>query len=455
LTHHYTGLSFLDATTSAGWARDERSLSNPVSVGQGLLAGVNAPTAGVVQQNFLTKTARRDQSFYVQEQVLTLDQRLALTAGVTGERSTADGSINKFYEYPRYSASYRIPQFVAPIDELKVRFAYGQSGNLPDYGNKYTPLSVQLEDGRNGVSFSPQVGNSNARPEAETEMETGFDLTMLHSRLEFSPTIYQKQLSDLLLYASVPPSLGYSTQFINGGKFTNQGIELSLKATPIQLKNGFTWTSTTTYYRNYSVVNSLPIPAGPIGNTFGFGQGYLQVGRSISQIVNPNVLNAQGQPEQVGDFQPAYKMSFSNEFAFKGFRLYGLVDWSRGGSTINLTNLYFDGGPQLWADSVASAKRFASYVAGGTPYVEDASYVKLREMSLSYDLPGFLFRWFDHGRITNAKLQLSGYNLLSWFKYPGLDPEVSVNGNQTVTRGQDITPYPPARSYFVGLNLGF
>jgi TonB-dependent starch-binding outer membrane protein SusC len=455
LTHHYTGLSWLDATTSVGYARDTRSTSNPVQVGQGLLAGVNSPTAGTVQTGFYNRTAQRDQSFYVQEQVLTLEQRLALTAGVTAERSTADGDIGKFYGYPRLSASYRIPQFVEPIDELKVRFAYGQSGNLPTYGNKFTPLAVQLIDGRNGVSYSPQVGNPNARPEAETEMETGFDATLFHSRAEFSATVYQKQLSDLLLFASVAPSLGYSTTFINGGKFTNQGIELTLKATPIQFKNGFTWTSTTTFYRNYSVVNSLPVPAGPIGNTFGFGEGYLQVGRSVSQIVNGNAIGPDGQPIQVGDFQPSYRMSFGNELSFKGFRFYALVDWSRGGSTINLTDLYYDSGPQLWADSVASAKRFSAFAAGGTPYVQDASFVKLREMSLSYDLPGFIFKWFDHGRIDNAKIQLSGYNLLSWFKYPGLDPEISVNGNQTVSRGQDITPYPPARSYFIGLNLGF
>jgi hypothetical protein len=352
------------------------------------------------------------------------------------------------------SASYRVPQFTPSVDELKLRFAYGQSGNLPTYGNKYTPLAGQLIDGQNGVSNSPQVGNPKARPEAETEMETGFDLTMLHSRAELSGTIYQKQLSDLLLYANVAPSLGYSTTFINGGKFTNQGLELTLRATPIQLKNGFTWVSTTTYYRNYSVVNSLPIPAGPIGNTYGFGEGYLQVGRSVSQLVNPNVVGADGQPQQVGDFQPSYRMSFGNELSFHGFRFYALVDWSRGGSTINLTALYFDTGPQLWGDSAFSARRFTKFVNGGVPYVEDASFVKLRQMTLSYDLPGVVFKWFDHGRIDHAKIQLSGYNLLGWFKYTGLDPEISVNGNQTVTRGQDITPYPPARSYFIGLNLG-
>jgi TonB-dependent starch-binding outer membrane protein SusC len=453
LTHHYNGLSWIDLTTSAGWTRDERYLSNPVTVGIGLPLGVNTPTAAVVQQNFFNRTARRDQSFYGQEQILTLEQRLAVTAGVTAERSTADANIGRFYAYPRASASYRIPS-LGPVDELKLRFAFGESGNLPDYGNKYTPLIPGIEDGANSISLNQQQGNPNAKPEQETEMETGFDATAFHSRAELSATVYQKQVKDLLLYANVAPSYGYNQTFLNGGEFTNQGIELSLKATPIQTKSGFQWVSTTTYYRNYSVVNNLPIPAGPIGNTFGFGNGYLQVGRSVSQIVNPNIVGPDGQPVQVGDFQPSYRMDFSQELTFKGLRFYVLVEWSRGGSTINLTNLYFDGGPQLWGDSAASNKRLTSYINGGTPYVQDASFVKVRQAVLSYNLPLVLFKWFDHGRIDHARIELTGYNLLSWFKYPGLDPEVSVNGNQTVTRGQDITPYPPARSYFVGLNLG-
>jgi TonB-linked SusC/RagA family outer membrane protein len=453
LTHHYNGWSFIDLTTSAGWTRDLRSLVNPVTVGQGLPIGVDVLTAAKVQTNFYNATAQRDQSFYGQEQALALDQRLALTAGVTAERSTSDANIGRFYAYPRASTSYRIPN-LGPVDELKLRFAYGQSGNLPLYGQKYSPYLAGLEDGQNAISNNQQQGNPNAKPEQETEIETGFDATMFHSRAQFTATVYQKQIKDLLLYANVAPSYGYNQVFLNGGEFTNQGIELSLTATPIQLKNGFQWVTTTTFYRNYSVVNNLPVPAGPIGNAFGFGEGYLQVGRSVSQIVNPNILNSQGQPEQVGDFQPAYRMSFSNELTFKGFRFYVLVDWSRGGSTINLTDLYYDGGPQLWADSAASAKRLNAYIAGGTPYVEDASFVKVRQASLSYTIPPVVFKWFDHGRIDHAKIELTGYNLLSWFKYPGLDPEASVWGNQQVTRGQDITPYPPARSYFVGLNLG-
>ena len=455
LSHHYTGLSWLDATTSLGYTRDRRSTLNPVTVGQNLLAGVNSPTVGTVQTNFLYRTEQLDQSFYGQEQLLLLDSHLALTAGLTGERSTADGFIDQFYYYPRFSGSFRVPEFTKAVNELKFRVAYGQSGNLPTYGAKYTPFIPTQEGGLNGLGANSLHGDPNLRPEAETEIETGFDLTVLDSRAQLSATVYQKRLSDLLLLSPVAPSLGYNQAWYNGGEFTNQGLEVSLTMTPVQLRKGISWVSTSTFYRNYSVVNSLPTTPGPIGNTYGFGEGFMAVGRSVSELVNAADIGPNGLPVQVGDFQPSYRVSFANEVNIGPVRLYGLIDWSRGGSTINLTDLYFDGaGLQLWGDSAQESQRFARYLKNPTAYVEDASFVKVRQLAASWTLPAQWFA-FARGRITNAKLSVTAYNVFNWYKYDGLDPELSTNGNQTVTRGQEITNYPPARSYFFGLDLGF
>ena len=102
------------------------------------------------------------------------------------------------------------------------------------------------------------MGDANVKPESETEFETGFDATMFHSRAQFTFTVYQKRVTNLLLEAAVNASRGYDAQWLNGGEFTNQGAEISLATTPVQLRNGFTWVSTTSFYRNYSVVNALP-----------------------------------------------------------------------------------------------------------------------------------------------------------------------------------------------------
>jgi hypothetical protein len=453
LVHHYTGLSWLDATTSIGYVREKRSLDNPTSAGQDLIAGANAPTLGAVQTITYNAFETKDQSLYAQEQALLLQNRLALTAGITAEKTTNDGNINKFYPFPRFSASYRVPQFASWFDELKLRAAYGQSGTQPNYGVKYTPFNAATTSGLAGVYSNLLIGNPAITPEHEAETELGFDATLFKSRAQFSVTVYQKRISDLLLQANVSPSLGYDQKWFNGGEFTNQGIELQLTATPVQLQNGFTWVSTTSVYRNYSVVNSLPVPAFVLNASGGgnLGTGMIQVGRSVSQLLG---ANAAGATVQVGDVYPAYVTSFENQFIFGPFQAGALVVWSKGGNTGNFTDFQFDVSQGLLADSALSAKRNAENAAGLTAYLESATYVKIREISLSYILPQRWFGWTS-GRIHSARLSLEGRDLFLWSPYTGLDPEVNFIGNTQVARGQDVTPYPPARSYFLGLNLGF
>ena len=453
--HHYTGLSWLDATTAIGFSRERRSLQNPVTIGYSTLAGVNAPTVGAVQNNFYFATAEKDQSLYGQEQIITLDSRLSLTAGVTAEKSTLDGDIGKFYAYPHFAASYRIPQFVSLFDDFKLRAAYGQSGNLGTYGTKYTPYVPVLIDNREAVTLPATLGDSTLKPESEQEVELGFDATMFKSRAQFSATVYQKRLTSLLLQAGVAPSYGFANLWLNGGEFTNQGIELSFTSTPLQLRNGFSWVNTVSFARNYSVVNALPVPAFiPVNSNFGFGADLIAPGRSLSEIANTNLTGANGLNPQVGDFSAGELISMSNEFTWHNVRIYGMVDWSRGGNTVNLTDLYFDTGPQLGADSAGAANRLALLNAGNEPYVETATFFKVREVSISWSVPPRLVNRFGFNRVTSARLSLNGYNLWAVFHYHGLDPEVSAFGNLAVGRGYDVTPYPPSRSYFLGLNLG-
>ena len=460
--HHYTPSSALDATTSIGFVRERRTNNAPDIVSQNLISGVNSVQAGTVTNVFYSRDAAYDQSLYAQEQVLLLDQRLALGAGLTAERTTNDGDIKKFYMYPHYSASYRVPQFVGFLNELKFRAAYGQSGTEPTYGVKYTPDTSSLIGGQSAVFPALLHGAATIRPEAETEIETGFDATFFKSRAQFSFTVYQKRITDLLLKANVTPSQYFNSEWFNGGEFTNQGIELSLSATPIQLRNGFTWNTTETFYRNYSVVNSLgSVKPFIIGNTFGgiFGSyGYLQPGRSVSELAATGIVKPDGQPLQVGDFQPSFVSTLSQEFTWNKFRLYGLLDWHRGGTVVNVSNFVLDFEPTLLADTTASKKRAAAFTSGSVyPYLESASYIKLRELTLSYTLPQRLTAFASRGgfKFSSARLSVTGRNLWISFPYTGLDPEVSNFGNQDVTTGQDVFEFPPSRSLFLSLDLSF
>ncbi len=461
LVHHYTQGTNIDATTSIGWTRDQRTFSNPYNVGQGLPSGISTPTAASVQSVFDYRDASRTMAFYGQEQFLTLNQRLTLTAGVTAQRNTNNGNVDKYYAYPKYAASYRIPQFVGFLDELKVRAAYGVSGTDPLYGIRYTGynnLDLQHNAGAPGVLTTEVINDANIKPETNAEIETGFDATMFASRAQFSFTVYQKRISSLLLEANVAPSDGNDAQWFNGGQFTNKGIEMSLAITPIQAKNGLTWVSTGTFTRNYSTVDNLPVPGFAAGAQFGgpFGTFYIQQGKPVSWVVNTSVTNAAGVPLGVGNAQPDFLASWANEFNYRRFHIYGLWDWVKGGTTSDLTVQYFDFGPGLLADTAATSQRIQSLINGGTPYVEPGTYLKLRELTLSYDLPERWLAGIPSLRFSSARLQLSGRNLVNIYpNYLGLDPEVSNFGGQQVARGQEVTPYPPARSFFISLDLGF
>ena len=144
------------------------------------------------------------------------------------------------------------------------------------------------------------------------------------------------------------PVVGYSVQFLNGGEFTNQGIELSLQATPVRAAQRFTWVTTMTFYRNYSVVNSLPTAPTFNGRQHSASApGFLAPGRSVSESSTRTSVGT-ATALRAGRRLPAgLEHDLRQQFNFKGFRLYGLFEWSRGGSTINLTDLYFDVGPAL------------------------------------------------------------------------------------------------------------
>jgi TonB-linked SusC/RagA family outer membrane protein len=467
IIHHFTGLSWLDATTSIGESQDRRTLDNPNIVGQNLPTGIVSPTTGAVQTAFEYKSDVKTMSLYAQEQILTLSQRLALTAGLTADRNSNNGSFSAYYLYPKFSGSLILPTFAKFIDEFKLRSAYGRSGTAPTYGYNYSnaaSCTPTLNEFHALVcGFLPTIpafnlNDVNLRPEQSAETEAGLDITMFKSRAQFSGTVYNKQVSDLVLFEAPAASSGISQEVVNGGRFHNQGIELSLQMSPIVSDRGLTWISNTTFYRNYSRVDALPNNNTSFPTTYQFGGGFgtnlIQVGRSISQIVNTAVTSPNGTNPQVGDATPSDVISFNQQLSFGRLHLSGVLDWYVGGSVANLTNAYYDNGLYLLADSAASAKRIAAAQAGGTPWVESARFVKLREVRLSFDVPDRWVKAVGQGHVRTMRIDVSGRNL--WWSYPytGLDPEVSNFGTLAVGRGQDVTPYPPARSIFFGVDLG-
>ncbi|MFL5482332.1 MAG: SusC/RagA family TonB-linked outer membrane protein [Gemmatimonadaceae bacterium] len=451
------------ATTSAGIGQVRRNTDIIDNTGRGIFPGVTNVSSAT--QIFTTETQDivKSQSIFGQEEFLTMGERLFLTAGVNGERTSNNGDPKKYYAYPKFSASYRVPGFFK-IDEAKLRIAYGRAGNQPTSG-KFTFLTNIIDEGVTGYRASTALGASAVKPETASELEGGFDLTLFNGRATFTATQFRKQIDNLLLTSSLAPSTGFATQTINGGQIVNHGTELSLDMTPIRTDR-FSWISGTTYASAKGKVTRLPVPGFiPVSGSFGsrFGNAFVAQGQLISVVqavngctalVNNVCPSANRVLTFVGNSLPDYTMGFTNELQFGPVRLSSLVDWRKGGLGVNLTNDYFYGSGLAKDTALASAqlKRFSQ---GVDVWLENNGFVKLRELTLSYDLPQAFSQQIFHGRAQAARFELSGRNLATWTKYTGLDPEVSNFGNQALGRFQDVTPYPPMKTFFVSVGATF
>jgi TonB-linked SusC/RagA family outer membrane protein len=456
--------SAFTATTSAGFGQSRRNSDIIANSGRGVFPGVTNVSAAT--QIFTTQgqSINKFFSLFAQEEFLTLGERLLLTAGVNSERSSNNGDAKKLYAYPKFSASYRLPFLPTRIDELKFRLAYGRAGNQPE-GGKYTFLTTLIQEGVSGFRASTVKGFPGIKPETASEIEGGLDLTAFGGRMRLSGTQFRKQIDNLVLQASVAPSTGFTSQSINGGQIVTHGTELELGVTPIQTDR-FNWVSNTTYASNKGKVTRLPVPPFiPVSGSFGsrFGNAFVQQGQLITvlQAINGcTLLNANGTCSAanriltfVGNSAPDFQMGFSNDLTFGPVRFSSLFDWRKGGLGINLTNAYFDGG--LGADTAVGNQRARDFAAGKAVYVEPSGFVKLRELTLGYELPATMTSRLFNGRASAARIELSGRNLATWTKYTGLDPEVSNFGNQPLGRFQDVTPYPPSRLFYLTINTTF
>jgi hypothetical protein len=210
--------------------------------------------------------------------------------------------------------------------------------------------------------------------------------------------------------------------------------------------------SRTTFSKNVGEIVDLPPDQPPFAvNAFGygFGQTRIEEGESPTQIIG---TDENGNLVKMGDAMPDFNMGFANDLTWRRFRLSTLLDWQKGGDLVNLTQFLYDAF-DLQPDLEAGRARISSGTS--QDYIQDGGYVKLREVSLSYEVPeGAVARMFG-AAARSLRLELSGRNLHTWTKYWGVDPEVSNFGNQNIIRYVDVAPFPPARSFFFTIDVGF
>jgi len=458
-------------TTQAGvtGVRIDQATSNFVA--RGLIPGQQNLDQGTTISPTQTREIQNDRSFFAQEEINYTNQVIA-TVGVRGDRSTLNGDVNTFYLYPKASVALNIHNFgfwsLDTINQFKLRTAFGQTGNNAAFGTKFTSFEPSAIGGSLGTLINLERGFPDIEPERQTEIEAGFDLGLWENRTNLAFTVYRKEITDQLLRREVPASTGFRLETLNGGTLVNRGLETTLSLVPLE-NDRITWNSRTSFWANDAEVTSLPVPAfRALGGGFGATLGEIRIeeGKSPTQIVGIDDRDGDGESDgvfQLGDVAPDFQMSFSNDFTFyENLTLSVLAHWKKGGDNINLSELLFDlsqTSPDFDDDDNGNgvpdgAERVGNVGVSAAQFVQDASYFRIREIGLFYDLPdSFLNRAFS-GALRNVRIGASARNWFTITPYKSYDPEVNNFGTQPVANGVEVTPFPQSKELFFHLRIG-
>jgi TonB-linked SusC/RagA family outer membrane protein len=462
------------ANTSFGAQFETRELSTSRSLAQNLLAGVMAIDAGTERAASEDHTRVEDFGFFAQEEFLTLKDKLMLTIGVRADQSSNNSDPSQLWWYPKAAASYRLTSMPGPVDELKLRFAFGQSGNQPRYGQKFTNLGSAQIDGLGTFSQGGNIAAVDLHPERQRELEAGFDATLFRSRANVEFTVYEKRITDLLLDRALAPTTGFSQERFNGGVLRTRGLELQLNLIPLQTATS-SWNTRVTFAKSKSKIVSLPVPAF-LRSVYQTGAFWIREGESPTALWGndtmpgsmANFLAGQSitlNPRVIGEMTPNFTMGIANDISYKAVKLYALWDFQNGGmlaaGTWRHNDLSRNAPDHDIVDPITNVaigkQRVDWYRQVTAAYFKDASYLKLREIQLTYEVPSSLVQKIWSGA-RYVRLGVSGRNLLQITPYRGGDPEASTfaaNATDGLPLARELGAYPPSRSYWFNLELGF
>lgn len=429
----------------------------------------NLDQSGVVSV-FQRRFPQKDRGFFLQQDFNWKD-RIMLSVGIRGDKSTNNGDADKLYYYPKANAAVNLHEFgdflrSGPVSQAKLRVAYGQAGRFSNFDDRFNPMVATFIGGNNGLYTATLRGNTNVAPERQSELEFGTDLGFFKNRIVVDITYYIKRIDDLLLRAQIPQSTGYTTQVINAGGLENRGIEIGLDLVPIRTSN-FNWTSSISFWKNRSEVTRLDVPAFNIGGfALSLGQYRIEKGLPATTIVGTVPVNdpefGKASYKIYGDAEPDFNMAFNNAFNLGRFELNFLIHWRQGGDAINLSTLLWDLGRLTWDydDKTLDPSgqlgngpyRVQQWNANRNtqPWIEDAGFLRLREIGLYYNIPRRVF-----SDKLSLRLGVSGRNVFNRFNYNSYDPEVSNFGNNVLANTVEVTPFPSSKRWVFHLTANF
>jgi len=381
----------------------------------------------------------------------------------------------------------------------KVRASYAQVGND---ATPYQLAQTYLASGSwNGAvpkfSENTQIANSGLKPEITTGLELGADLRFLKGKIGLDVTYYNQTTKDQILGVEISKASGYNTRILNAGKITNKGIEISISGTPVKLPGGFSWDVSVNWARNRNKVVELAeglttytlatqrgmSSEARVGQPYGtfYGVGFQKYNGQVVYGSNGLPFTAAGQ--KLGNIQPDWIGGMLNTFNYKGWSLSALVDVRMGGDiydegtgTARWTGQYAETALGREEGVIGQGVREVTAADGSKSYVPndiivtanqlygysnprnyhesaifDASYVKLREVSLGYSFSPALLKKV---KIQSAKISLVGRNVWMIFKNtPHIDPEIDAKGGNQ--QGFGYGELPSSRSIGANLSLSF
>ena len=440
--------------------------------------------------------------------------RYYATATVRRDGSSRFGTGNKYGTFPSGSLAWRISneEFFKSksIDDLKLRFGYGITGNQEignySFSSNYNTYLYNFNGTYVSAAIPTVLPNSNVKWESQEQYNIGLDASLFNQRINLTLDAYIKNTNDMLVPQSVPVTSGYSdiyVPYINAGKIQNKGIELVVNTKNI-LRDKFSWSTDFVFSLNRNKVIDLnrdaPLVTGGLGLNYNVSRiqegypinvfyGFVQDGIFQTQAdVNNHAVQVQGtntgnstSPGDIrykdlnndglindadrtfiGNPNPNFTASLNNNFTYGNFNLSIYLQGIYGNDIFNANRLYTEAMSITTNQSTTVLGRWTAPGTSNTMpravygdpnnnnrassrYIEDGSYIRVKNVTLSYNIPNNLFgkKVFD-----NARIYVSGQNLFTFTKYTGFDPEVSTNGI-------DNNIYPVTRIVSLGLNVGF
>ena len=435
--------------------------------------------------------------------------RYLLTATVRRDGSSRFGSKNRWGTFPSVSLAWRASQeewFPRNkfLSDLKVRMGYGVTGSqagISEYGYLAALNTSTYPFGTTDKEQTALVSLTLANPylhwEEVAQTNIGIDATLLDGRVNLSVDAYLKETRDMLVKASIPITSGFedtSTTYTNAGKVSNKGIEMTLHTVNLKGELGWETNLTATYNKNKikDLNSDVPYYTNQYNNSYVtmLAEGYpinvfygyvtdgvfqndaevlahaIQPGAEAGDIRfrdlnNDGVINDSDRTV-IGNPNPAWLFSMNNSLNYKGFELSIYLQGVAGNKIFNVNDIDNTGMYAAYNQTTDVLNRWHGEGTSnsmpravyGDPnqntrmsdrYVENGSYLRLKNISLSYNFPK---QWLKRMMIENARLTLSCENVATLTGYSGFDPEVDINGI-------DSNRYPISRTFHVGLNFNF